>query len=469
MASTQRSAQLLKTVSSRVLASTAPTTGHSGQMSHRVVHTTRPQVSYFSKVTVQPYPQSWSSVRRLSLAAQTRQQELAASRQPVVATSVLHSQAVNDAIRVEFADGSKSDLAHLWLRDNCQCEKCYSKSAQGRISLLKNLDLNTHPVNVQEVQNGSIIVEWNDGHISEFSGEWLHQRAFNPTSRQKRRNQYALKKVPCGGDFRPKVFEYCNMLKDDQNLLDWHLAMERDGFTLIRNAPDKDVAGPELIEHIAVVKQSHYGPHSPVVVRADANNIAWTNSELGLHNDLAQYEYMAGIIFIHCKHQHVGSGGESLVSDGLYAAEELRRHHPEAFKLLTTTDNYYWDKGVANLPWEQEEFFKIARMPVIKLDNNQEVIQVAVNNAVRDSYLDLPAHKVKQFYEAMKIYNDILYENAITFKMAEGDMIVLDNIRCLHGRLGYEAHSTRHLESSYLDWDEARCRRRRLQEKLGVE
>lgn len=464
--SIQRPAQLLKTISSRVLPCTAAMTG---QISHQCnVHTTATKISYFTKVTGHPYPQPWSATRRLSLAAQARQQDLAARRQPVIATSVLHTQMVNDAIRVEFADGSTSDLPHLWLRDNCQCDKCFSKSAEGRLTSLKYLDLNTHPVDVQENQNGSITVEWNDGHISDFTGEWLHHRAFNPTARQKRRNQYALKKVPWGGDFRPQVFDYRNMMEDDRHLLDWHLSMERDGFTLIRNAPDKDIAGPELIEHIAFVKQSHYGPHSPVLVRADANNVAWTNSELGLHNDLAQYEHMPGMIFIHCKQQHKGTGGESLVSDGLFGAEDLRRHYPEAFKLLTTTDNYYWDKGVANLPWEQDEFYKIARMPVIKLDNNKEVIQVAVNHAVRDSYLDLPAHKVKPFYEAMKIFNDILYENTITFKMAEGDIIVLDNIRCLHGRLGYEAHSTRHLESSYLDWDEARCRRRRLQEKLGV-
>ena len=74
-------------------------------------------------------------------------------------------------------------------------------------------------------------------------------------------------------------------------------------------------------------------------------------------------------------------------------------------------------------------------MSTIKLDSNKEVMQVAVNHTVRDSYLDLPAHKVKSFYEHMKIFNDILYENTITFKMAEGDIIVLDNIWCVHGHL----------------------------------
>ncbi|CAL4066721.1 unnamed protein product, partial [Meganyctiphanes norvegica] len=204
-------------------------------------------------------------------------------------------QVLNDTIRVEFADSSTSDLPNLWLRDNCQCEKCYSKVAQARIALFKHLDLNTHPVHVQENQNGSITVEWNDGHLSDFSGEWLHQRAFNPTARQKRRNQYTLKKAPWSADFRSEVFDYSRMVEDDHHMLDWHVAMEKDGFILITNAPDKDVAGPELIEHIGFVKQHHYGAHSPVMVQDDANNVASTNNELGLHNDLVQYEHVAGV------------------------------------------------------------------------------------------------------------------------------------------------------------------------------
>ena len=114
---------------------------------------------------------------------------------------------------------------------------------------------------------------------------------------------------------------------------------------------------------------------------------------------------------------------------------------------------------------------------------------------------------MQDLYSAMKLFNDVLYKEAIYFKMApgmhpskniydtgsmvtlfthhlvffhcvwfhntsktlsfSGDMLALDNVRCLHGREGYEAYSERHLESSYLDWDEARCRRRRLEEAFG--
>lgn len=100
------------------------------------------------------------------------------------------------------------------------------------------------------------------------------------------------------------------------------------------------------------------------------------------------------------------------------------------------------------------------------MNNNQEVIRIAVNHAVRDSHMDIPPESVKAFYSAFKLFNEILYDNSLNFKMSSGDIITLDNLRCLHGREGYEALSERHIESSYLDWDETRCVRRRLQERL---
>lgn len=50
-----------------------------------------------------------------------------------------------------------------------------------------------------------------------------------------------------------------------------------------------------------------------------------------------------------------------------------------------------------------------------------------------------------------------------------GDLLVLDNFRCQHGREKFENDSSRHLETSYMDWDEALCCRRRLVEKLGIQ
>ncbi|RXG67150.1 Gamma-butyrobetaine dioxygenase [Armadillidium vulgare] len=274
---------------------------------------------------------------------------------------------------------------------------------------------------------------------------------------------------PWGSNTKPDSFNYNDLVKDDKTLLKWLLTMEVKGVTLIKKSPDDPDAGPKFIEHVGFVKPTHYGRRSPVIVRENSNNLAFSSVKLGLHNDLPQYYHQPGIILIHTVEQHRGKGGESTISDGLLAAEILRRENPVAFDILTKTNVYFWDKGQANINMESEEFYKINRGPIIGLncDNKFEIMRV--NNQIRDSHLDLPPDEVNSFYEAMKSLTDILQDNSYSFKMEDGDILALDNVRCLHGREKFDNASTRHLESSYLDWDETLCKRRRLLEKLGID
>ena len=41
----------------------------------------------------------------------------------------------------------------IWLRDNCQCSKCFSEHAQARLVLMRDLDLDMKPTDVED--NGS--------------------------------------------------------------------------------------------------------------------------------------------------------------------------------------------------------------------------------------------------------------------------------------------------------------------------
>lgn len=439
------------------------------------VRTSRALVAGASAVVRAVNKQVSARATSIALQQQTRAFSLASvARQQTPAEKlrdrgfIAQAKIVSEAIKVDFIDGTSSEFSNLWLRDNCQCPNCFHKIALGRNFLMEDLKVDLHPTNIQETADG-IKVDWNDGHHSEFRGEWLHQRSFTPSARQNFRNVYGQRRIPWGNDHTLPKYTYQDLMSDDKILLDWLLNMEKTGAAIVKNTPAHDTAGCELLNHIGFVKPTHYGLHSPVVNRPVTNNVAYSNAKLGLHNDLAQYEYMAGVIFIQCLKQHIGTGGESVVSDGLYAAEYLRRVHPEVFQTLTSTDVYFWDKGEANIKGEESEsFYKIAKGPIIRLNNDREVVRISVNNQVRDSFLDLKADKVTSFYKAMKLMNDVLYENAINFKMEDGDMLTLDNLRCLHGREGYEATSERHIESTYIDWDEMLCRRRRLQEAMGL-
>ena len=64
--------------------------------------------------------------------------------------------------------------------------------------------------------------------------------------------------------------------------------------------------------------------------------------------------------------QHKAAGGETIISDGFSAAEQMRSLYPEHFKILTTTDVYFWDKGTSKDELEPDDFYKINKGPTIQ-------------------------------------------------------------------------------------------------------
>ncbi len=69
---------------------------------------------------------------------------------------------------------------------------------------------------------------------------------------------------------------------------------------------------------------------------------------------------------------------------------------------------------------------------------------------------------MREWYEAAKVWVGLLYhsDNLIRFKLEEGDCAVFDNVRFLHGRLGFTMGpgDRRKLVGCYMDWDEIRSR-----------
>ena len=46
----------------------------------------------------------------------------------------------------------------IWLRDNCQCSKCFNEHAQARLVLMRDLDINMKPISVED--EGSEVFEF---------------------------------------------------------------------------------------------------------------------------------------------------------------------------------------------------------------------------------------------------------------------------------------------------------------------
>ena len=79
-----------------------------------------------------------------------------------------------------------------------------------------------------------------------------------------------------------------------------------------------------------------------------------------------------------------------------------------------------------------------AEHPVIGLDRNGDLAQIAYNNYDRAPFR-LPGPRMAAFYRALKLFNQLINDpsNEITMRLAPGTALLFDNWRTLHGRRAY--------------------------------
>jgi gamma-butyrobetaine dioxygenase len=148
---------------------------------------------------------------------------------------------------------------------------------------------------------------------------------------------------------------------------------------------------------------------------------------------------------IHCL-EAAAEGGESIVVDGFFAAERLRREQPEAFALLTrhAVPFRYVEKGAVDIQ---------TRAPLIELNSEGELRAVRYNNRSAAPF-DLPEDVMRPYYRAYRRFGRLLHDPQATvgFRLRAGDLFIVDNQRVLHGRRGF-AGGRRHLQGAYADKD----------------
>ncbi|XP_063872315.1 gamma-butyrobetaine dioxygenase-like isoform X2 [Scylla paramamosain] len=367
---------------------------------------------------------------------------------------------------VTFSDNTSSAFPFVWLRENCQCSTCFQSDAIARLFLIDDLDVHIQPKEVQ-VTDGSLRMEWPDGHVSVFTGEWLRRRAFTPDSRAAQRTWCMLEKKLWSSEFEVPRSKYSTVMHNDKALLDWLVVLEKYGVTVVEEAPRRVGAINDFIERLGVLKPTHYGRDYEIVTHVTPNNLAYTGARLGLHTDLPYCEYPPGTTWLHCIRQCMGEGGENDLSDGFYAAEKLKERHPHHFETLVNTPIYFQDRGYALY-----DFDKITPRTSISLDHLGKICRIHVSSQSRDSLMDLDPEGVIRFYEALKAYNDMLRESGVLVKSKPGDILIIDNTRVLHGRTPFDpsiSEGPRHIHNAYIDLDDLRSKRRILQEKLGIE
>ncbi len=153
-----------------------------------------------------------------------------------------------------------------------------------------------------------------------------------------------------------------------------------------------------------------------------------------------------------------GTGGDSTLVDGFKVAEQIRKSDPLAFEVLASVKvpAQYLGDGV----------HLKAEHPVIGLDGNGDLAQIAYNNYDRAPFA-LAGPRMAAFYRALKLFNQLINDpsNEITMRLAPGTALLFDNGRTLHGRRAYQGY--RRLCGAYLNREDFDSKLRVLRARAG--
>ena len=351
-------------------------------------------------------------------------------------------------LEIDWADGHHSVFHYVWLRDNCACPLCRHPNGQ-RLLDTSAIPADIAPAHVSQTPSQQVAIEWApDGHRSQYEPAWLRAHCYSAAARAERQTAPRLWGAEIAGQL-PQA-DYAAIASDEGALRDWLAAVEQYGFALLHQVPVIPGMVIEVVKLFGYVRETNYGPLFDVKSVVNPNNLAYTGLGLGGHTDNPYRQPTPTLQLLHCLASSA-DGGDSTLVDGFRVAERLRTTEPETFTLLA--------HNPIRFQFQDEDTDLSAAFPVIGLDARGAVAAIHYNSRSPAPF-ELEEALVEPFYAAYRAFVGLLAdpELQIQFKLAPGDLFIVDNERVLHGRTGFSAAGQRHLQGCYADRDGLRSR-----------
>ncbi|PVZ11506.1 MULTISPECIES: gamma-butyrobetaine dioxygenase [unclassified Pseudomonas] len=349
-------------------------------------------------------------------------------------------------VDVTWGDGRLSPYHYIWLRDNCPCSECVYGVTREQVFEIADAPMEIKASKVSVTEGGSLLVEWDQGHTSQYDAGWLRAHAYDEVSlaeqaaeRPKPHRWNATLAVP--------TFGYDAIMQDDEVLLAWLLALRDTGLSLVNGVPVEPGSLKLVANRISFIRESNFGVLFNVQSKAEADSNAYTTFNLPLHTDLPTRELQPGLQFLHCLINNA-VGGSSTFVDGFEIAEALRLEDPEAFAALSETRVEFRNKG-------RTSDYR-CRAPIIALNEAGEVTEIRMANFLRGPF-STPVERMLPLYRAYRRFIEMTREARFRYRhrLEAGQMWCFDNRRALHARDEFDPTTgERHFQGCYIDRDE---------------
>lgn len=337
-----------------------------------------------------------------------------------------------------------------WLRDACTCERCVDPSSGQKRFASADVpdDLKISALTAVE---GSLEILWENDFLTGGTHRSTYPRVLWRNVPTWRRGVLNTRLIPTlwNGEAMKKAETFCSFqaFKEDKDIHRSAIkALHEYGLVFLHDVPASEESVKEIAAQIGVIQNTFYGTTWDVVSKPNAENVAYTNSYLGLHQDLLYMRSVPRIQILHCL-KNTCEGGESLFGDGYHAKSLFRKRHPQYVPALRDRGVLYgYNKG-GNMYEQMRPTF--GREGIWWSPPFQSHYQG-----------DYPTLKAMELYsewlEGARLLKDIIddEENIYEYKMQPGDCAIFDNHRLLHGRRAFDTSSgERWLKGAYVDTD----------------
>ncbi|MEP6886225.1 MAG: TauD/TfdA family dioxygenase [Gammaproteobacteria bacterium] len=349
-----------------------------------------------------------------------------------------------DMLHVEWSDGTLSEYASLWLRDNMREDR----DAHSGQRLIDIADLPEDPrIRSATAHNGSVKVEWEDEpRAGSFELPWLQAHAVKLSARRPELTpkHWQGARLDAVRDFAWATFSEAQGSRVVRTR--WLTRLLQDGIVFLSGVPATDAGILDAAALAGRVLETNYGRVFDVRSVPQPENLAYSDLGLGLHTDNPYREPVPGFQVLHAL---IASpdGGASLFGDGFAIAEHMRAVFPDAFAILTQTAVPFLYRS------DNAELY--AERPLVQLACSGEVSAVHYNSR-SIAPLRLAARDARAFYSAYRRFATLLRDPRfhLQISMRDGDLVIFDNQRTLHGRTAFSsARHPRHLRGCYLTRD----------------
>eukprot|EP01084_Bolivina_argentea_P092737 166819_1 len=334
----------------------------------------------------------------------------------------------NEGLNVKTGNGSVYWLSHYQCRENCFCNLCKLKPSKQRnidsITLNQSQDIKITSANMDE-KNQCIHIDWSDNH-----------KGYIDLNAILNEDIYVNNKCDIwlsNPDNMTYDYDYNDMMSNDAVLLNkFYNELQLNGICLIRNCELKEKTVVKIANRLSkYVYHSVHGESMLIQVNDNAHNAAYTHVALQMHTDLPYHLKTPDYMIFHCIYNE--STGTSLYCDGFNLINEMKTHFPDQYEILTNVFVPFRD-------YQQKKWDVFANKKIIEINNDQcseYQYKIHLNEFVRSSlHWNIEDKLKRDFYFALSTFVNIAERKELQFEfeMENGDCIIFNNTRILHGR-----------------------------------